>query len=800
MNHVTNLLFTLPLGMDRLNREYFFCDAQKDNLLSGFNMNKSTHSQREPGLLVRHKTQWKEWRYVKMEDMASFMNSLDDSHPCERFLKQRLLVEFPQHQMHIRRGAGFFLANESDWFQGYQQTELWLQQFNDVGSGASTSVEKNAEDEKKYITDMIRKIEVAYARTADTRLTVHSAVVSNDIDDDNHEYAYKGLHGLDWSTLTLKESKRMSDLKRRHKRSKVLELSMEFHPMKGWLRQTESFERIRQIGAATIASRVHSEPHLLDQLRLYNGRSRYIISGAHSRFLLGLKKRKESKKEGMVYERMVTPASVPHMVPSTVLCSHRMVKLKTELLNVVALLPQERLEFVMATQSVKASAPAADVKSYAEEIKTTSTIAVAEVSVAAASVSTPTSTLESVAATSQKCDIPPVEDVAETLCPVNEQSVDEQSSKKRGREESETVTEGLGDHPSAKRMASSDHDPEPMSVGADCDVSVVADVNKQHDEINSTSESMEVVATEMSDCSSSTPIIENSVVAVSVSDYVELVQKCVSSSDLFLLVVMLEQASGLDSGNPVMLSTCRIEQKNDDNVDLKSVSVDKTIHLLICHVARRLYTLDRSLRYEEIERVNTSLNGAVEGAVKVTSAVSFRPRIDFLPKCIHTTLCFRPMCHYHKCMAFNPQTEHVANPNAPGFNPRTIFPTSDSIPPRYGMDLQTSNIMLSVNSSGQLLSGWTQHITNSGQTKKITTSTDTSEDAENPDNWRTLGENEMVKEDQNNNAVVDYSNYGIPVDEPVVEKQVEFTEQRLHVSVVTPFVPSMDDIGESQWV
>lgn len=733
VSHVSQFLFTFPLGLDRLGREYFFCNAQRDNLLAGLNMIDSSYTQKEPGLLVRHKKVWSEWRYIKMENMANFLDSLDDSHPCEKILKQRLHVEFPVHKNYIRNGVGFFIENESDWFEGYEQTENWLKQLSDDIANHAVMETKHEGEAPVSSSDYIRKLEIAFARAADTRLVVHSAIISCDIDDDNHEYAYKGLVGLDWSTLTTKEFKRMADLKRRHKRSKLLELAMEFHPVKGWLRQEENFERFRQIGAATMASRIHSEPHLLDQIRISHSRSRYANTRSHSRFnlALSLKKNEVKANDKLVYGRPVIPSTVPHMIPSTVICSHRMLKLKTELLNIVAILPQDKLNFRMKIQTligaVTAVIPEKAVDAMREELN------VVDIKVPAAE----GSCLESKTSNNFKGE-------AELL-----------PNNKRARESADDVIDSTVDH-AVKRVAI----PDPTDER--CVETTVLMSNIMCPEL---SEPTNGLNTEVQ------PKIKSSVVDVPVSKYVELVQSCTRPSDLFLLVVMLEQASGIDFGTPVLLSLSRISFDN------------KTPHVGLSHVARRLYSLDRTLRYDEIERINTVPNGPiVDCEIIATSAVNYRPRIDYLPKCIHNPLCFRPMCHYHKCMTYNPETDQVLNPTAPGFNIRAIFPTQDSIPPRFGMKLLTSDITLSVNNAGQLQPGWNHH----------TTRNSTTMDVENQDNWRTIKEY---------GEKYDADTCGDMDDEIAeVEDIPTFREQRLHVSVVQPFVPSMSEITQSEWV
>ena len=716
LDHVTRLLHTYPIGFDRTGREYFFCGAQMNNLVSGLNMHSGAIGLKEPGLLVRDKHNSKQWNYIQMDNIPSLLQCFEDSNPCEKFLRMRIQLQLSQ----IRKRFKDIICvteSQSDWLQDYEKTDAWLEQLK----------AQQGDDD----SDAVRDLEVAHARAVECRLSVHSAIISYDLEDETHEYAYRGLSGVNWSNLNSKESRRLTELKRRHKRAKILELSMEFHPVKGWLRQHDSFERIRQLGAATIASRIHSEPHLADQMRVYNRRSRFITNATHTRFVQSLPKKNVIDNSGAkAYERMVTEADIPHLVPSSNVCSHRLIKMKVELLNIVALLPQENLNFKMTVKK--------EVIDEKENIETRCLkIDVAD----------------------EKVDDKEISKSPESVTEHAEETLvhDSTSPKKRGRDCDSETCSSVDERPEKKQhiAVNAKTSMPPVSHSSGNDDSDVVECSNEAEETTST--------------------YTNTVVNVSVAEYVELVQKCSSPVDFFMLVVMLEQSTEKTKGAPVMLSTSVLSQCAC-SYGRRGFVADDTFHL--CHAARRLYTLDRSLRYEELGRINATINRAINGRIKLNSEVNYRARVDYLPKCIQSSLCIRPMCHYNKCIAYNPRSSYTVYPSVPGFDWRSLYSSAAAIPSRFGKDLPASNLMLSVSSSGHVMSMKNAQLSGSIAPKRydILQNYHGGDDGDNDD------------DDSSSRHSMDDS------DTP------EYQEQILDVSVVIPFLPKTADITESQWI
>jgi hypothetical protein len=264
----------LPLGYDRMGREYWMLDSQSFNTIGSMNPSQGGEVLDEPALLVRNFTMGMAWSYISRSNVPRFMMSmLSSSYVCEDCLKKRLQHQLLKVTDSAKLGALKIREVAWNWLNGFKSLDDWV---NDVVRGFTA-------DEMQNDPRCIALMELAYARCTEARLSVHYATIARHIghSTDHKPVNFEQLLLKMTSAVDSDSNREMEALYRRKMhRSKIVDLVLDIHGSNGWHR-SDSFGRIRFLSACTTATDLLADPLLRETLKALLQRSAYRKPNPH---------------------------------------------------------------------------------------------------------------------------------------------------------------------------------------------------------------------------------------------------------------------------------------------------------------------------------------------------------------------------------------------------------------------------------------------------------------------------------------------------------------------------------------
>lgn len=257
----------LPLGYDRMGREYWMLDSQAFNVIGSTNPSQGGEVLDEPALLVRNVTLGMSWSYISRSNVPRFIALLSPSHLCEDFLKQRLQKQLSKIIDNSK--LGFLKIRDVAW--------SWLNGFKNVDDWVIDIAKSVASPEMQNDPRCIALLELAYARCTEARLSVHYATIARHI---GHSSDHRPVN---FEELLVKMTTAIDDdvnremeviYRRKMHRTKIVDLIFDVHGSNGWHR-SDSFGRIRFLSACTTATDLLADPLLRETLKSILHRSAF---------------------------------------------------------------------------------------------------------------------------------------------------------------------------------------------------------------------------------------------------------------------------------------------------------------------------------------------------------------------------------------------------------------------------------------------------------------------------------------------------------------------------------------------
>ena len=250
----------LPVGYDRMGREYWLLESQSTDLIGGLNSTQGNSVLDEPVLLVRDYYSGKSWSYITRKDLPRFMMLMESSancYPSEDFLMRRIKLRFPSIVEGIRRGALKIREVAWHWLTGFCQVDKWIRDTAEL----NTNWEDNSQG--------LMLLELAYVRCTEVRLSVHYATLVRHLGySTDHKPA--DLDAMLTMTSEGEGGRRVVELetncKRKLQRSKIIDLIYDLHISSGWHR-SDIFARIRSLSACSTATDLLADPQARDAVR-----------------------------------------------------------------------------------------------------------------------------------------------------------------------------------------------------------------------------------------------------------------------------------------------------------------------------------------------------------------------------------------------------------------------------------------------------------------------------------------------------------------------------------------------------
>lgn len=227
-----------PIGYDESGTSYWMLNVQCSMTLFGFDSagkskdpsNGRTH---EPCILARDMNGT--WYYYPELDVTQLFNAFSGS---ESNLRLRMIERYGTVRSAIKNTTLSIRAQQQLWVDRKLSAESWV----------SEAVLYTGQNE----AHRCRQLEVLWARCAEIRMNIY----------------YSHFHFFeDDRERTSQRAEREALLKRqRNMKENMVDDTFDCHPAKGWYRLDE-FARIRQLGATTTASRIHSDPTLATSIQ-----------------------------------------------------------------------------------------------------------------------------------------------------------------------------------------------------------------------------------------------------------------------------------------------------------------------------------------------------------------------------------------------------------------------------------------------------------------------------------------------------------------------------------------------------
>eukprot|EP01041_Mallomonas_annulata_P002458 gene2458-4777_t len=229
-----DLLRTRPLGYDRFNFEYWLLTAQQFMTLPSYSSKLKSDSKTDPAVLV-HDPRTGHWSRHSGLAISSLINTFSNEIPCERALKEDLSQRYIHVLAMATAGPIKIKNSQEDMLKILKKCQKWL-------LNLSPSILTRSSNNPR---EVVKLLELVWARCVEVRLTAHYAVIRTSIPDlpDEKENA---------------KYEREIYQKKKRIRDEHNEISIDFHPYMGWLRH-DSFGRIRELGTSTTATRILSE-------------------------------------------------------------------------------------------------------------------------------------------------------------------------------------------------------------------------------------------------------------------------------------------------------------------------------------------------------------------------------------------------------------------------------------------------------------------------------------------------------------------------------------------------------------
>lgn len=221
---------TPSLGFDRTGREYWLLDEQNRTLVGGFNQTYSQYIDDEPVLLVREPS-INSWSYICTSSVHELLDYMSSKHMCERFLYKNISSKIDKTRINISKTDLKTKCSQEQWLAGFRSFEFWF-------SGVQAMINNSANP--LDIPRCVKLQELGIARCLEFRLGAHYAFINKIFD-------------------PVPEGDNPQDTKKKLSRNKLLEQGYDCHASLGWLRH-DSYERIRELSAHTIASKLLCDP------------------------------------------------------------------------------------------------------------------------------------------------------------------------------------------------------------------------------------------------------------------------------------------------------------------------------------------------------------------------------------------------------------------------------------------------------------------------------------------------------------------------------------------------------------
>jgi hypothetical protein len=249
------LLRTVSLGYDRTGREYWLLDEQQRTLIGGFNQTYSQYIDDEPIILVRNgNDSLNTWSYICTSSIHELFDFLSSKYNCERFLYKNISSKIEKYREKILKMNLKSKCSQDQWLAGFRSFEFW---FSGIQAMVYNSV--NPLDTPRRL----KLQELGIARCLEFRLGGHYAFL-NKIFDISPEIDKNTTNGPPGNTSTSSDSKKKSLFSRQ----KLLEHVYDCHSTAGWLRH-DTYQRIRELSANTIATKILCDPTMYDSYSLY---------------------------------------------------------------------------------------------------------------------------------------------------------------------------------------------------------------------------------------------------------------------------------------------------------------------------------------------------------------------------------------------------------------------------------------------------------------------------------------------------------------------------------------------------
>ena len=120
------------------------------------------------------------------------------------------------------------------------------------------------------------------------------------------------------------------------------------------------------------------------------------------------------------------------------------------------------------------------------------------------------------------------------------------------------------------------------------------------------------------------------------------IQSATTPAEVLELVNLVESAlpsnGWTDYDYKVKLPALPCSSTNEDNEDN---STARTTQITTSYLGLRIFALDRSIRYEELKGIETSILGQEK---------NYKAHTQYIPKCCTTVNCIRSLCHDNKCV------------------------------------------------------------------------------------------------------------------------------------------------------
>jgi hypothetical protein len=262
------LLRTVSLGFDRTGREYWLLDEQNRTLVGGFNQTYSQYIDDEPVLLVREPS-INTWSYICTSSVHELLDYFSSKYLCERFLYKNISSKIEKFRENILKINLKSKCSQDQWLAGFRSFEFW---FSGIQAMVNNSV--NPLDTPRRL----KLQELGIARCLEFRVGGHYAFL-NKIFDVNEGEKGNSTSGAS-ATGTTSGASTAHDSKKKLSRQKLLENVYDCHSTLGWLRQ-DSYQRIRELSANTIATKILCDPTMYDSYSLYMRKTPFRKKNLH---------------------------------------------------------------------------------------------------------------------------------------------------------------------------------------------------------------------------------------------------------------------------------------------------------------------------------------------------------------------------------------------------------------------------------------------------------------------------------------------------------------------------------------